>query len=329
MEEIYEVSLEFIRWLQETYPQLEGFFLAISSLGREEFYLVILPLIYWCINKRAGKLLGYMLFIAIALNTTLKNGFRGPRPFWIDPAVGIEETGGYGIPSGHTQYATTLYLLIAFLFGGFWIWLVASIMVSLMALSRVYLGAHFVHDVVGGFAAGLVLVIVAIIWERRFSTRFRKRILGQRMLAAVLVVLIFTVVYVTMLYLIGQPDLSVPWASYASEAEIASRTEMATAIGALLGFSVGILLESSRVRFRADGPLAKRAARYLLGIIITVIIWRGLGMIFPSDPLAIAIPLRVLRYFLLMLWATYYAPWLFVKLGLADSDPVPEMNLKL
>ena len=176
MENLYETGLEFIRWLQGNYPQLEGFFLAISNLGREEFYLTVLLLIYWCINKGAGRLLGYMLFTAMAVNTTLKHAFRGPRPFWIDPQVGIEETGGYGVPSGHTQYATTLYLLIAIIVSGFWVWLAAIIMVLLMALSRIYLGAHFIHDVVGGFLVGLVLVVLALIWERRLSTRFHKRI---------------------------------------------------------------------------------------------------------------------------------------------------------
>ena len=329
MENLYETGLEFIRWLQGNYPQLEGFFLAISNLGREEFYLTVLLLIYWCINKGAGRLLGYMLFTAMAVNTTLKHAFRGPRPFWIDPQVGIEETGGYGVPSGHTQYATTLYLLIAIIVSGFWVWLAAIIMVLLMALSRIYLGAHFIHDVVGGFLVGLVLVVLALIWERRLSTRFNKRILGQRLLAATLVVIIFAAVYLLMLFLIGQPDMSVSWAAHIPEAESASNVEMATAIGALLGFSIGILLESSRVRFRADGPLAKRVARYLLGIIITVIIWRGLGLIFPRDPLYIAIPLSIFRYFLVAIWAAYYAPWLFVRLGLADTDPEPEMDLTM
>lgn len=329
MENLYETSLEITRWLQENYPQFEGFFLVISGLGREEFYLAILPLIYWCINKQAGRLLGYILFVAMAVNTTLKHAFRGPRPFWIDPQVGLEETGGYGIPSGHTQYATVLYLLIASVAGGFWAWLVAGILIFLMALSRVYLGAHFIHDVVGGFLVGLMLLAVTFLWKRRFSSQFNRRILGQRMLVAILVVGFFAAVYVIMLYLIGQPELSVPWAAHIPETELASYEEMSTAIGALLGYSIGILLESSRLRFRADGSMAKRVARYLLGIIVTVIIWRGLSLIFPRDPLYLAIPLRIIRYFLVALWAAYYAPWLFVRLGLADTDPEPKLDLSL
>ncbi len=329
MENLYEISLEFTRWLQENYPQLEGFFQTISNLGREEVYLAVLPLIYWCINKRAGKLLGYTLFSAMAINTTLKHALRMPRPFWIDPQVGLEQTAGYGLPSGHTQYATTLYLLIASLVGGVWVWLAAGFMVFLMALSRVYLGAHFIQDVIGGFLVGLLLLTIVLIWERRYAAQFNKRILGRRMLGAIVIVLFLTAVYMILQFIIGQPDLSAPWAAHIPEAELASKTEMATAIGALLGFSIGILMESSRIRFRADGPIGKRAARYLIGIIITIIIWRGLGLIFPRDPLAIAIPLRLLRYFLLTLWAAYYAPWLFVKLGLANTDPEPELNLRL
>ncbi len=329
MEDVYEVGLEFIRWLQATYPQLAGFFVAISSLGREEFYLAILPLIYWCINKRAGRMLGYILFVAVAINTTLKHAFRAPRPFWIDPTVGIEETGGYGIPSGHTQYAATLYLLVAYLVSGFWIWLAAGFMVILMALSRIYLGAHFIHDVAASFVIGVLLLILAIFWDRRVRARFTRRILGQRMMAAVLVVLFFAALYLILLYLIGEPDLTVPWAAYIPVAETASRTEMASAIGAFMGFSIGIVLESSRIRFRTDGSIGKRAARYVAGIIIAIIIWRGLGMIFPHDPLILAFPLRMLRYFLVTLWVAYYAPWLFVRLRLADMDPEPEIDFRL
>ncbi|MFL7838293.1 MAG: phosphatase PAP2 family protein [Candidatus Promineifilaceae bacterium] len=329
MENIYETGLEFIRWLQTTWPQLQGFFLGVSSLGREEFYLVILTLVYWCINKKAGRMMGYLLFFAVVVNTMLKHALRQPRPFWIDPQVGLEKTGGYGIPSGHTQYATALYFLVAYLIGGFWIWLAAGILVLLMALSRIYLGAHFPQDVLGGFLVGGILLALVILWDRRIVKRFKKRILGQRMFIALMVVFVLCVIYLIMLFLIGEPNLSVPWASYIPEAELASYKEMSSGIGILLGFSVGIVLENSRIRFRADGPIGKRIVRYLVGIITTVVVWQGFGMIVPDDPLSLVLPLRFIQYFLLAFWAAYYAPWLFVRLRLADTDPEPEMSLRL
>ena len=329
MDSLYGFGLEIIRWLQETYPQLEAFFVLISSLGSLEFYLAVLPLIYWTIDKRLGKLIGLTLFISVGINTIFKQAFRGPRPYWLDPSLGILETGGYGIPSGHTQNSTALLLLVAGWIRKGWVWFLAFLMIVLMGLSRIYLGDHFISDVVGGFLLGIFILVGIILWRRYLAISFSKRILGQRLLFTILVTLMLAMVFVAVVLLIGAPDLSVPWAEYIPEAELESKTEMATAVGALLGFSIGIILESGRIRFRADGPLGKRAARYILGIVVTVIIWRGLGTLFPDDPLWLAIPLRILRYALVTLWASYYAPAVFVRLGLADADPEPKISFKL
>jgi membrane-associated phospholipid phosphatase len=329
MDSLYGLSLDFIRWLQENYPQLEGFFKLISGLGSLEFYLAVLPLIYWTIDKRLGKRLGFVLFISIGFNTIFKQALRGPRPFWLDPTLGLLKTGGYGIPSGHTQNATALFLLIAGWYSRAWGWLLAIGMIFLMALSRIYLGDHFISDVIAGFLLGLLLLAGYLIWRRYFAFRLSKRILGQRLLVGIVVTASIALLYLAVLLLIGAPDLSVPWSEYIPEAELSTKTEMATAVGALLGFSIGIVLESARVRFRSDGPLGKRLARYILGIIVTVIIWRGLGILFPADPLWLAIPLRMFRYALVALWASYYAPAVFVRFRLADADPQQEINLKL
>jgi membrane-associated phospholipid phosphatase len=329
MENLFETSLEFTRWLQGNFPQTAIVFQTLTNAGREEFFLALLPLIYWCINKRLGKLLGYALFVSMTINTMLKHAIRGPRPFWIDASVTLDPTGGYGIPSGHTQYATTLYLLIAAAIGSVWAWMLALLLIAIMAFSRIYVGAHFIHDVIGGFLVGLVILAIFLLGQKRFARAYNSRILGQRLLLALLVIVALVAVYLLILYIIGEPDMSVTWAAFIPQAELDSITEMATSIGALLGFSIGVLLEGSRVRFRSDGPLSKRIARYLVGIIVTIIIWRGLGILFPRDPLALAIPLRIFRYFLITLWASYYAPWLFVRFGLAASDPEPGLNLRL
>ena len=101
------------RYLQTTFPQLEGFFVFISTLGLEEFYLALFPLIYWCIHKTMGKIFAYVFLLANALNPLFKYAFRGPRPFWFDPSLGLWEETSYGVPSGHVQLATVTYLFLA------------------------------------------------------------------------------------------------------------------------------------------------------------------------------------------------------------------------
>ena len=61
-----------------------------------------------------------------------------------------------------------------------------------------------------------------------------------------------------------------------------------------------------------------------------MLIWGGLRPVFdsiaPPDLLWLALPLRFLRYFLLGIWTTYYAPMVFVMLNLCDHAVEPEVR---
>jgi hypothetical protein len=329
MQPLFEIGLETSRWLQTTYPQLEGFFHFISSLGLEESYLVMLPLVYWCLDKRLGKHLAYVLLLSNGVNAFSKHIMRGPRPYWLDPSVGLAEAHDYGIPSGHTQLAVTLYFMLAGWLKRSWIWILAILLAISMAVSRIYLGVHFVHDVIAGFLLALLILAGYGLWLRYFQRDFAKRILGQRILAAIIVAVVLIVLYVIGRLLIGQPDQTVDWAEFIPEAELIGTTSMATAFGSLLGAGIGLNLESSRLRFLVGGPVWQRTARYLLGIVVAVAIWAGLKAVFPEDPLWLALPLRTLRYFLILFWVSYSGPSMFVRLKLADAEPDPGINLKM
>ena len=327
MDELYQLSLALTTWAQETYPQLLGVITLVSAMGEEPFFLVVLPAVYWCIDKRLGRQLGYIFLLSALINNIIKNMVRGPRPFWLDPAVQLSEEEGYGFPSGHVQNATAVFLLLAVRLRRVWVWLAALLFILAMAVSRVYLGVHFLQDVVAGFVLGLLVLAIFLTWQRLFAERYAQRILGRRLLIMILVPSALAAAYVIALLILGEPNLEVPWASYVPLAELTAHEDVVSTVAGLLGFGIGMTLESSRIRFRPDGPAWKRIVRYLLGIIVAVAIWAGLRAIFPAEPEWLALPLRFLRYLLLLLWVTFFAPWVFVRLRLAAADAESEVRI--
>jgi undecaprenyl-diphosphatase len=129
------------------------------------------------------SLLGLVLAVAggMLLNVLLKNLFDRARPGWADPLMALTDP---GFPSGHTMMATILYGYVAvFLIWRIdswrWRFFIAALTIALVlavALSRMYLGAHFLSDVMGAMAAGtawLALCLTAVeAWRRRRMSLF-------------------------------------------------------------------------------------------------------------------------------------------------------------
>ena len=329
MEQLYQLSIALTTLMQEAYPGLLGVMSFITALGTAPFFMLLVSAIYWCVDKRLGRQLGYVFLLSAFVNTILKNLIRQPRPYWLDPAIGRYEVEGFGIPSGHVQNVTVVFLLLAATVRRTWVWLAVFLFILLMGLSRLYLGVHFLQDIAIGFAVGLIILIAFLLWQQFYFARFNKQILGRRLLLMVLIPTILAAVYVGFYLLLGPASQDVPWAAYVPAAELSGHEGVVSAFGALLGFGVGIILESSRIHFRVDGPLWKRLLRFALGIAGTVGIWAGLRAVFPSAPLWLGLPLHFLRYLLTLLWVTYFAPWVFVLLRLASADLESEVRVTL
>jgi membrane-associated phospholipid phosphatase len=133
----------------------------------------------WLLARRARY---WLLSLAVCvpggmlLNVLLKYVFQRTRPQFDDPLVSLLT---YSFPSGHTVAATLLYgVLAAYLCTVLPRWrtralvaVAACLMVALVAFSRIYLGAHYLSDVLGAIAEGcawLAIVITAsATWRRR------------------------------------------------------------------------------------------------------------------------------------------------------------------
>ena len=122
-------------------------------------------------------------------------------------------------------------------------------MVILMGFSRVYLGAHFLQDVLSGAMVALLLLLLAALWRRYFQTNFEK-LIGRRLLILLSIPIGLTAVYGIAMVVLGPPDRQHPGQPTSRQAKANAREAMATTLGAMLGFGVGITFEGSRICFR-------------------------------------------------------------------------------
>lgn len=117
------------------------------------------------------------------LNVLLKNVFHRARPHFDDPILTLTS---YGFPSGHTMMATVFYgTLCAFVITHVrgWYWralavIVAIFLIALVGFSRIYLGVHYLSDVLGAMAEGsawLALCLTATETMRRRHLRNKSK----------------------------------------------------------------------------------------------------------------------------------------------------------
>jgi len=122
--------------------------------------------------------LAFSVLKAFVLNVALKHVFQRARPMFEDPLVSLAT---YSFPSGHTAAATVFYgLLACYLVRRVRTWraralvlLGAVLMVMLVALSRMYLGVHYLSDVLAAAAEGAAWLAICI---TAVSTLHRRRL---------------------------------------------------------------------------------------------------------------------------------------------------------
>jgi membrane-associated phospholipid phosphatase len=136
------------------------YFKTATELGYTPFFLVFLPLGYWLWDKSLFTRLAVLIVVTALINAFLKDLFDDPRP---DPsfALDAERTStSYGLPSGHAQVATAMWLWLAYEMRRWWVWGLALLVVASVCLSRLYLGVHDVEDVLAGVLLGLATLVV-------------------------------------------------------------------------------------------------------------------------------------------------------------------------
>lgn len=321
MEYLTQLFLPISIWFQSAPAWVLTLMKGITFLGNTEFYLLVMPLLYWCIDLSLGIRIGIILLVSGGLNNILKLGFASPRPFWVSPKVqGMVEATGFGFPSGHAQNAASIWGLLAASVRQSWLKILAMLLILLIGLSRIILGVHFTHDVLVGWLVGLILLFIFLKLEEPVKNWFRDNSLGKQLLALVLVTAVFILPALLIISPFNPPPLPEIWVKNMGE-QISpyNYEDLLTTSGSFFGLGLGVILLNQTGWFKTGGPAWKLALRYLVGLAGVLALYLGLGAVFPHDISFQAYLLRFLRYTLIGFWISYGGPRVFGWLRLTSS----------
>ncbi len=157
-------------------PGLTELVKLITFFGSSEFLVSIagILLIFLFTNEKYSfnsSMIIINLILSALLNEGLKHIIQRSRP----DILRLIDIHGYSFPSGHSMVSMSFYGLLIFLclrnYKTKWKYIIISlftILILAIGLSRIYLGVHFVSDVLGGFCLGIA-------WIGAFSAVFDLR----------------------------------------------------------------------------------------------------------------------------------------------------------
>lgn len=155
-----------LRWMAEvvehrspvwTVPALFFNYVGGGLLGSVVIPVVIFALLLAFHRPWGAAFFGIASVLSVICVQVLKHTVGRARPSDI---LVTSDTGSF--PSGHTANAATMAVVFAILFPRVWVWCAGAAWSLLMAVSRTYLGAHWLSDTIGGLLLGAGVAV--IVW---------------------------------------------------------------------------------------------------------------------------------------------------------------------
>jgi membrane-associated phospholipid phosphatase len=315
-------ELEIIVWLQSF---RSGFFDALfqffTMFGEELVIIGILGFIYWCYDKKMGEQIGITVFISLVLNSFIKNIVQRYRPYVVDTRIANvrpQTSGGYSFPSGHTQGAASVFGSLAIWMKKRWITIISIIIIILVAISRMYLGVHFLSDVIVG---GLLGIGISYLGYRYFSKDPDTKIFYKYLI--IIAVVFGLILYIMTLFTIQATSTLNNALNLYDKLEGTLKM-----LGTVCGFVVGVTFEKNKVQFQQHRVNWKNLIRFALGVSIVMVVRIGLkaifGLIINPEHLqegqlflsSLALLFDTIRYFAMVFVGIGLYPMLFKKFNI-------------
>lgn len=311
---------------------LNQVFTFFTEIGRSNYSVPLVFIILFTVNFK----LGFILFHALAWNglisLNLKEYFALPRPCHVDLDVKLLGEGlpntthfdgmgarnflgclpdqvvsyfrshppdSWGFPSGHASQAMTLWGSLFMVFNRIWFRVIAISMIIFISLSRMYLGRHFLADILSGLFLGLLMVFIVNnvgYQSERINTWLFRRVKEVRFnpKSIFLYVYLLIVPFLVLFFLQINPEY----------------------VAAFLGFNIGFLVVRSRGIPRDSGSISQRIGRLFIAATVFVTVYigleKGMGLFLSHPPIVIEF-LRQALTWMVFFWVSTEVS---VKLGL-------------
>ncbi len=171
------------RWVRQLLGPQQQWVEAVTFFASRNFITVAgCLLINWFLLLRRHRWYSLLVPVvalgSITLNLVLKQFYSRPRPL-----LPLVSAAGLSFPSGHAMISASFYGLLIYLVqthvrrpGLRWLLTVLlAALILLIGFTRVYLRVHYATDVLAGFTAGLVWLIIAIPVLKRIENRVKKQ----------------------------------------------------------------------------------------------------------------------------------------------------------
>jgi membrane-associated phospholipid phosphatase len=316
-----------IFWFQNLGDWLTPVMQFFTFLGTEEFFLLVLPSLLWCVDIGLGVRVGMILLASNGVNSILKLVFGMPRPYWVNPKVkALSTDSSFGLPSGHAQTALAVWGRIAAWINRTWATFFFTALILLISLSRPFLGVHFPADTLLGWILGGILLALFLIFDKPVSQWLSRLSVTRQSVLALLISVGFIGLGLLVSAATANRPVPIEWINRAVAApgsegiDPLSINGIFSTAGTFFGLAVGAALLYQWDGFNVRGLRWQRVLRYLVGLLGVVILYLGLSAIFPGGDDFVANLFRYLRYGAVGFWVAYLAPRTFVILRLSSMD---------
>ena len=260
---VYEWGIEVIRTVQTiASPSLTLVMHFITDFGGKIAYLVMLPSSSGAIDERRSMRLAVAFILGAWSNSAVKEFFGHPRPFDYDPAVKLAHESSPGLPSGHTQNATTFWGIMFSWSRNRGFRILCVVLPLLIAFTRIYLGVHFPTDLFAAWALAAVTLLAYYTLASRIEALLETLDFRFRILLVAIVAVLMNAL------LPEDPTLG----------------------GLFFGMGTGFILMRKHCNFTASSRGSERlprplvlGLRMLLGLAVTALIYLGLKALLPGE----------------------------------------------